>query len=110
MLKCPFIAYADFECSPSTTNMSNKIARHEPNSAATYFVCTFDNKRNQYKCEGWDCVLNMIEQLRFLAPRCVKEQQENAKLQITVKDNAKQEKGIKLLYLLWRFHKLELKR
>jgi hypothetical protein len=73
MLERPFIVYCDFECSLIPTDMSDKIAKHEPNSAAAYFVCTCDNSRNQYyKFEGRDCVQNMLEQLRLLATRCVK--------------------------------------
>ena len=76
MLERPFIVYCDFECSLIPTDMSDKIAQHEPNSAAAYFVCTFDTTRNQYyKFEGKDCVQNMLEQLWLLAARCVKEQQ-----------------------------------
>ena len=87
-LERPFIVYADFECSLIPTDMSDKIAKHEPNSAAAYFVCTFDESRNKYyKFEGRDCVINMIEQLRLLASRCVKEQQQNEKMELTVKDN-----------------------
>ncbi len=63
------------------------IAKHEPNSAAAYFVCTFDNGRDQYyKLEGKDCVQNVLEQLRLLATRCVKEQQENEKMKLTAED------------------------
>ena len=87
MLERPFIVYCDFECSLIKTEMSNKIARHEPNSAAAYFVCTFDTSRNQYcKFEGRDCVINLIEQLRLLASRCVKEQQHNERMVMTMKD------------------------
>jgi DNA/RNA endonuclease G (NUC1) len=60
--------------------MTDKIAKQEPNSAAAYFVCTFDNSRNQYyKSVGRDCVQNMLEQLRLLATRCVKQRQETLK-------------------------------
>ena len=73
MLERPFIVYADFECSLIPTEMSDKIARHEPNSASCYFVCTFDSSRNKlYTFEGRDCVINLIEQLRLLGARCVK--------------------------------------
>jgi len=47
-LERPFIVYADFECSLIPTEMSDKIAKHAPNSAAAYFVCTFDSNRNKY--------------------------------------------------------------
>ena len=98
MLERPFIVYCDFECSLIETDMSDKIARHEPNSAAAYFVCTFDNRRNQYyKFEGRDCVINLIEQLRILAVRCVKEQQKNERMIMTAKDNVNF-KGYCLLY------------
>jgi len=87
MLERPFIVYADFECSLIPTDMPDKVARHEPNSAAAYFVCTFDNSRNKlYKFEGRDCVINMIEQLRLLASRCVKEQQKNQEMEMTNED------------------------
>ena len=87
MLERPFIVYCDFECSLIPTVMSDKIAKHELNSAAAYFVCTSDNARNQYdKFEGKDCVQNMLEQLRLLATRCVKEQQENANMTLTEQD------------------------
>lgn len=68
--------YADFECSLIPTDMSDKIAKREPNGACCYFVCTFDSSRNiLYTFEGRDCVVNVIERLRLLASRCVKEQQ-----------------------------------
>jgi hypothetical protein len=80
--------------------MSDKIALHAPNSAAAYFVCTFDTTRNQYyKFEGKDCVQNMLEQLRILATRCVKEQQENAKMELTEQDKRNFFQGKNVLYL-----------
>ena len=67
--------------------MSDKIARHEPNSASCYFVCTFDSSRNKlYTFEGRDCVINTIEQLRLLGARCVKEQQKNERMIMTDED------------------------
>jgi hypothetical protein len=88
MLERPFIVYADFECSLIPTDMADKIARHEPNSACAYFVCTFDSSRNKlYKFEGRDCVINMIEQLRLLGTRCVKEQQKNEEIIMTKEDH-----------------------
>ena len=84
MLERPFIVYCDFECSLIPTDMSDKIALHTPNSAAAYFVCTFDYSRNQYyKFEGRDCVQNLLEQLRLLGTRCVKEQQENTRMELS---------------------------
>ena len=57
-LERPFIVYADFECLLIPTDMSDKIARHEPNSASCYFVCTFDSSRNKlWNFEGSDCVV-----------------------------------------------------
>ena len=89
MLERPFIVYCDFECSLVKTEMSDKIAQHEPNSAAAYFVCTFDSSRNKYyKFEGKDCVVNLIEQLRLLANRCVEEQRKNERMIMTAKDHA----------------------
>ncbi len=86
-----FIVYCDFECSLIPTDMSNKIAKHEPNSATSYCVCTFDNIRNQYyKFEGRDCVQHMLEQLRLLATRCVKGQQENENVKLTAEDTKNQ--------------------
>ncbi len=87
MLERPFIIYCDFECNLIPTDMSDKIALHALNSTAAYFVCTFDHSRNQYyKFEGRDCVQDMLEQLRLLGTRCVKEQQENTKMELTTED------------------------
>ena len=87
MLERPFIVYADFECALVPTDMADKVAKHEPNSACAYFVCTFDNSRNKlYTFEGRDCVINMIEQLRLLGSRCVKEQRENTEMIMTKED------------------------
>ena len=83
----PFMVYADFECNLIPKDMADKLALHEPNSACAYSVCTFDSSRNRlYKFEGRDCVMNMIEQLRLLATRGVKEQKENANMEMTVDD------------------------
>ena len=87
MLERPFIVYCDFECSLIKTEMSDKIARHEPNSAAAYFVCTFDSSRNKYyKFDGRDCVLNLIDKLRLLATKCVEEQRKNERMILTEED------------------------
>jgi hypothetical protein len=88
MLERPFIVYCDFECSLIPTDMSDKIAKHEPNSAAAYFVCTFDSSRNQnYKFRGRNSVINLMEQLRLLASMCKKEQQQNEQVKLTPKGN-----------------------
>ncbi len=64
----------------NTNRRVRQNSKHEPNSAAAYFVFTFDNSRSQYyKFEGRDCMQNVLEQLRLLATRCVEEQQENTK-------------------------------
>ena len=73
-LERPFIVYADFERSLIPTDMVDKIARHEPNSAAAYFACTFDKSRNKYyKFEWQDCVYNLITQLREISESCMLE-------------------------------------
>ena len=88
MLERPFIVYADFECSLVPTDMVDKIAVHEPNSACAYFVCTFDSSRNKlYKFVGNNCVINLVEQLRILASRCVREQQKNERMIYTEEDD-----------------------
>ncbi len=67
--------------------MSDKISKHESTAAAAHFVCTFDNRQNQYhKFECKDCVQHMLEQLRVLARRCVEGQQENTKMKLTTED------------------------
>ena len=87
MMERPFICYCDFECSLIPTGMSDKIARHEPNSAMLYFVCTFDDSRNKlYKFEGGNCVINLLEQLRLLAKRCILEMQHNQEMVLTPED------------------------
>ena len=64
MLERLFIVYCDFECSLIPTDMSDKLAKHTPNSAAAYFVCSCDHSRNQYyKFGGKDCVQTMLSQL-----------------------------------------------
>ena len=61
MLQRPFICYADFECSITTKKDPNKIAKHVPNSAMFYVVCTYDDSNNKLcKLEGEDCYIKMI--------------------------------------------------
>ena len=68
MLERPFILYADFECSLIPTDAVDKIARHEPNSAAAYFDCTFGNSRNKYyKFERKYCANNLILKFREIS-------------------------------------------
>ena len=87
MMERPFVVYADFECSLLPTDMADKVAKHEPNSAMCYFVCTYDSSRNKlYKFEGVDCVINMIEQLRVLSKRCIEEMQHNQDMKLTEAD------------------------
>ena len=74
--------------------MQSNTHRNERRNSQTYakqrsnlFRLYLDNSRNQYyKFEGGDCVQNMLEQLRLVASRCVKEQQENAKMELTADD------------------------
>ena len=87
MLQRPYIVYADFECSLIPTELEGKIARHEPNSAMCYFVCTVDSSRNKlFKFEGRDCVISMTEQLRVLAKRCIEEMRHNQDIEMSETD------------------------
>ena len=52
-----------------------------------YFVCTFDSSRNKLIFfEGRDCGINMIEQMRVLAKRCIDEMRKNQDMQLTEAD------------------------
>jgi hypothetical protein len=56
-LQRPYIVYADFEASIIPNDDDIKVAKHVPNSAMFYFVCTYDNSKNRlYTFEGADCV------------------------------------------------------
>ena len=48
-LERPFIIYADTESTLKQTNDKNEVQNHIINSCCFYFVCTFDNSRNQLR-------------------------------------------------------------
>jgi len=88
MLERPFMVYGDLECSLCETDDAENIARHVPNSACFYFVCTFDTSRNfLWEHVGDDCVEKMIVELSALADNCIKEMQKNERMIYTYKDD-----------------------
>ena len=87
MLQRPYIVYADFECSIIPNDDPEKIAKHMPNSAMFYFVCTYDNSKNKlYKFDGPNCVVDMLRKLRSIGFNCILEMQLNAEMKLTDED------------------------
>ncbi len=86
----PFMVYADWECSLIKTHEEGKTHRHVANSCAFYFVCTFDETRNQYLTfEGPKCTVEMITALQELAAKCIKEMRQNTKMCLTPEEELK---------------------
>jgi hypothetical protein len=78
-LRIPFIVYADCECTLQATNGPKQIHKHIPNSCCYYFVCSFDNSRNELKeFVGDNCIVDMIKSLITLSKACIKEMKQNA--------------------------------
>ncbi len=86
----PFMVYADWECSLIKTHEEGKTHRHVANSCAFYFVCTFDETRNQYLTfEGPKCTVEMIKALQELAADCIKEMRQNTKMCLTTEEESR---------------------
>ena len=67
-LQRPFVVYADFECSLIKSDEPGILQKHEPNSAAFYFVNTFyPIKISFWPYVGQDCVPKLIIELNALA-------------------------------------------
>jgi hypothetical protein len=55
-----------------------RIARHEPNSACIYLVCTYDNSKNRlWTYVGEDCIVQMILELNRMAEEITKDMRKN---------------------------------
>ena len=69
---------------------TEKIAKHEANSACIYLVCTFDPSRNRlWHYVGTDCIEKMIIELNTIAEQCIEEVKENKRMKYTKEDNIK---------------------
>ena len=83
-LQRPFVVYADFECSLIKSDEPIILQKHEPNSAAFYFVNTCKHIKNKlWSYVGKDCVSKLIIILNELAQECIDEMRENQKMVIT---------------------------
>ena len=79
-LKRPFVVYADFECSLIKSDEPGILQKHEPNSAAFYFVNTFEPTKNKlWSYVGKDCVSKLIIALNELAQECIEEMRETTR-------------------------------
>ena len=77
-MKRPFVVYADFECSLIKSDEPGILQKHEPNSAAFYFVNTVEPTKNKlWSYVGKDCVSNLIIALNELAKECIEAMMEN---------------------------------
>ena len=69
---------------------------HKPNSCCYYFICTFDNSRNELKTfEGSNCVKEMIIDMYNKSLECYGEMKINTAMKLIQKDNKHFEKVIK---------------
>jgi hypothetical protein len=86
-LERPYVVYADTECSLCQTCDDSKIAKHEPNSACFYLVCTYDNSKNRlWSSVGKDCITEMVLELNRTATLIKAEMQENERMTMTQED------------------------
>jgi hypothetical protein len=88
-LERPFIVYADNEARNVKNNDPDEkeMTNHVINSCCYYFVCTFDNSRNQIKTfTGENCIVEMIIELFQLAATCINEMRENEKMKLSKED------------------------
>ena len=77
-LSRPFVVYANFECSLIKSDEPGILQKHEPNSAAFYFVNTFEPIKNKlWSYVGQDCVSKLIIELNELSQECINKLTEN---------------------------------
>jgi hypothetical protein len=78
MLERPWIAYGDLEATLRPTGRDDRVARHEPNSACIYLVCTYDSSKNRlWTYVGEDCIVQMILELNRMAEEITKDMRKN---------------------------------
>ena len=80
MIERPYIVYADCECSLIPTNEKYNIAKHVPNSACFFLVCSYDATQN---VSGEDCVAKMVVELDRLASYCIHKMQDIVQMKLT---------------------------
>ena len=74
LLERPYVVYADFECSLIPSDEPGILHKHEPNSAAYYFVDTFKPDNNYLRSfVGKDCVSKLILDLNDISTKCIEQ-------------------------------------
>ena len=83
----PYIAYADLESTLCKTGDEQLIAKHKPNSACIYLVCTYDSSKNRlWHYVGEDCVEQMLLELNRMAEECIADMRTNENMKFTWED------------------------
>jgi CRISPR/Cas system CMR-associated protein Cmr1 (group 7 of RAMP superfamily) len=68
----------------------SKIAKHEPNSACVYLVCTHDPSKNKlWHYVGTDCVEKMILELNRMGEECIEDMRDETDMSLTKEDKIK---------------------
>ena len=90
MIERPYIVYADCECSLIPTDEKYNIAKHVPNSACFFLVCSYDASQNtMWIATGEDCVAKMVVELDSLAKKCIAKMKEIEPMNLTRSDLSK---------------------
>ena len=83
----PYEAYADLESTLCKTGDDKLIAKHKPNSACIYLVCTYDSSKNRlWHYVGEDCVEQMLLELNRMAEECIADMRSNERMKFTCED------------------------
>ena len=100
-LQRPFVVFADFECFFATKpDEPGKLQKHEPTSAAFYFVNTCKRSKNQtWSYVGKDCVSKLLIELSNWLKNASRRYRKAQDMNITIKSKFKLEKGDLLLSL-----------
>ena len=84
MIERPYIVYAACECSLIPTNGKYNIAKHVPNSACFFLVCSYDAGQNvMWQATGEYCVAKMVVELGSLATKCIAKMKEMEPMNLT---------------------------
>ena len=102
-LRREFLLYADFECYLIKSDEPGILQKHEPNSAAVYFVKLFNPSKNQtWPHVGKYCVSNIIIALNELSQECIKEMQKKTDMVITPRKQNKFDRTTWILLYLFQ--------
>ena len=86
-LRCPYIMYADTECSLAPTGLKHKTRKYIPNAPCFYIVCDHDPSQSRLEYYiGGNCIVDKLIEITEISDQCMAQMKKNRKMVMSAED------------------------